>query len=118
MAVALLHSSVLVVACLARTVAPQASVRGISPLLRNVRCSCFSLPLPPAVQLTKSWAQENTVLIGDACHPMMPNLGQGGCQAMEDGYMLTNMLKDVRGGFDFARGFRCSAIVSRAELMP
>eukprot|EP00752_Nemacystus_decipiens_P002003 g1924.t1 len=48
---------------------------------------------PPS--LTKSWAQENTVLIGDACHPMMPNLGQGGCQAMEDGYMLTNMLKEV-----------------------
>ncbi|CAN0036712.1 unnamed protein product [Ectocarpus sp. 4 AP-2014] len=48
---------------------------------------------PPS--LTKSWAQGNAVLIGDACHPMMPNLGQGGCQAMEDGYMLTNMLKDV-----------------------
>lgn len=48
-----------------------------------------------AMQLTKSWAQGQTVLIGDACHPMMPNLGQGGCQAMEDGYMLTNMLKDV-----------------------
>ncbi|CAM9300604.1 unnamed protein product [Choristocarpus tenellus] len=48
---------------------------------------------PPSVR--KSWAQGNTVLIGDACHPMMPNLGQGGCQAMEDGYVLTNMLKDV-----------------------
>eukprot|EP00904_Undaria_pinnatifida_P002278 jgi/Undpi1/12050/HiC_scaffold_4.g01749.m1 len=48
---------------------------------------------PPS--LTKSWAQGNTVLIGDACHPMMPNLGQGGCQAMEDGYILTNMLKEV-----------------------
>lgn len=51
------------------------------------------------MQLTKSWAQGQTVLIGDACHPMMPNLGQGGCQAMEDGYMLTNMLKDVRGDY-------------------
>ena len=46
-------------------------------------------------KLKKSWAQGNTVLIGDACHPMMPNLGQGGCQAMEDGYVLTNMLKEV-----------------------
>lgn len=55
--------------------------------------------LPPCAwalaQLTKSWAQGNTVLIGDACHPMMPNLGQGGCQAMEDGYVLTEMLKEV-----------------------
>ncbi|CAN0288097.1 unnamed protein product, partial [Discosporangium mesarthrocarpum] len=48
---------------------------------------------PPSV--TKSWAQGNTVLIGDACHPMMPNLGQGGCQAMEDGFVLTNLLKGV-----------------------
>ena len=24
---------------------------------------------------------------------MMPNLGQGGCQAMEDGFILTEMLK-------------------------
>lgn len=56
---------------------------------------CFVPPPLHPVQLTKSWAQGSTVLIGDACHPMMPNLGQGGCQAMEDGYMLTNMLKDV-----------------------
>lgn len=49
---------------------------------------------PPS--LNKNWADGNTVLIGDACHPMMPNLGQGGCQAMEDGYVLTNMLKEVK----------------------
>lgn len=44
----------------------------------------------------KSWAEGHTTLMGDACHPMMPNLGQGGCQAMEDGYVLTNILKDVK----------------------
>jgi zeaxanthin epoxidase len=32
------------------------------------------------------------VLTGDAVHPMMPNLGQGGCQAIEDAYVLTEML--------------------------
>ena len=26
---------------------------------------------------------------------MMPNLGQGGCQAIEDSYVLTNLLCDV-----------------------
>lgn len=26
----------------------------------------------------------NVVLMGDAVHPMMPNLGQGGCQAIEE----------------------------------
>lgn len=33
----------------------------------------------------RSWADGNVVLMGDAVHPMMPNLGQGGCQAIEDG---------------------------------
>ena len=31
--------------------------------------------------------QGNVVLMGDAVHPMMPNLGQGGCQAIEDWHM-------------------------------
>ena len=26
---------------------------------------------------------------------MMPNLGQGGCQAIEDGYVLTDLLCDI-----------------------
>ena len=34
-------------------------------------------------------------MLGDAVHPMMPNLGQGGCQAMEDGFVLTNLLCSV-----------------------
>jgi len=36
----------------------------------------------------RSWADGSTVLVGDAVHPMMPNLGQGGCQAIEDAYEL------------------------------
>ena len=37
---------------------------------------------------TRSWAKGRVVLLGDAVHPMMPNLGQGGCQAIEDAYEL------------------------------
>jgi len=44
----------------------------------------------------KSWAQGPVCLLGDAVHPMMPNLGQGGCQAMEDGFTLMEMLGDVK----------------------
>mmetsp|Transcript_12895 Transcript_12895/g.24214 ORF Transcript_12895/g.24214 Transcript_12895/m.24214 type:complete len:593 (-) Transcript_12895:759-2537(-) len=43
-------------------------------------------------ELLRSWADGNVVLIGDAVHPMMPNLGQGGCQAIEDAYVLTELL--------------------------
>mmetsp|Transcript_40360 Transcript_40360/g.118250 ORF Transcript_40360/g.118250 Transcript_40360/m.118250 type:complete len:139 (+) Transcript_40360:1621-2037(+) len=34
-------------------------------------------------------------LCGDAAHPMMPNLGQGGCQSTEDGYRLGAELATV-----------------------
>ena len=39
-------------------------------------------------EFTRSWAKGRVVLVGDAVHPMMPNLGQGGCQAIEDAYEL------------------------------
>jgi zeaxanthin epoxidase len=45
---------------------------------------------PP--ELFRSWADGNVVLMGDAVHPMMPNLGQGGCQAIEDAYVLSETL--------------------------
>jgi len=47
-------------------------------------------------EFLRSWADGRTVLIGDAVHPMMPNLGQGGCQAIEDAYELTKRLKNLK----------------------
>lgn len=44
----------------------------------------------------RSWADGNVVLIGDAVHAMMPNLGQGGCQAIEDAYVLSEVLANTR----------------------
>ena len=41
----------------------------------------------------RSWSDESTVLLGDAVHPMMPNLGQGGGMAIEDAYELTRALE-------------------------
>lgn len=40
----------------------------------------------------KSWAQGRAVLIGDAAHAMLPNLGQGGAQAIEDSWVLSETL--------------------------
>ncbi|WP_231887819.1 FAD-dependent monooxygenase [Fictibacillus phosphorivorans] len=39
-----------------------------------------------------SWSQGRTVLLGDAAHPMLPNLGQGGAQALEDALVLSRSL--------------------------
>jgi hypothetical protein len=32
--------------------------------------------------------QGHVALLGDSAHAMQPNLGQGGCMAIEDGYQL------------------------------
>ena len=41
----------------------------------------------------KKWHKGRVTLLGDAAHPMLPNLGQGGAQAMEDALILTRYLK-------------------------
>jgi 2-polyprenyl-6-methoxyphenol hydroxylase-like FAD-dependent oxidoreductase len=41
----------------------------------------------------KKWHKGRVTLLGDAAHPMLPNLGQGGAQAMEDAIILTRCLK-------------------------
>jgi 2-polyprenyl-6-methoxyphenol hydroxylase-like FAD-dependent oxidoreductase len=40
------------------------------------------------------WSAGNVVVIGDGAHPMRPHLGQGGCQAIEDGVLLGAFLRD------------------------
>ena len=34
-------------------------------------------------------------LLGDSAHAMQPNLGQGGCMAIEDGYQLSSDLAEA-----------------------
>jgi 2-polyprenyl-6-methoxyphenol hydroxylase-like FAD-dependent oxidoreductase len=40
----------------------------------------------------RRWARGRVVLLGDAAHPMTPNLGQGGGQAVEDAVVLARCL--------------------------
>ena len=40
----------------------------------------------------KKWGSGRVTLLGDAAHAMTPNLGQGACQAIEDGVALTRCL--------------------------
>jgi 2-polyprenyl-6-methoxyphenol hydroxylase-like FAD-dependent oxidoreductase len=70
---------------------------------------------------TWRWARGRVVLIGDAAHPMTPNLGQGTCQAIEDAVLLSRLL--AQGGsidaafrrFEKLRRARVAAIVLGAR---
>jgi 2-polyprenyl-6-methoxyphenol hydroxylase-like FAD-dependent oxidoreductase len=44
------------------------------------------------------WSAPRVVLIGDAAHPMTFNLGQGACQAVEDGVVLAACLARAGSG--------------------
>ncbi len=39
------------------------------------------------------WTQGRITILGDAAHPMLPYLGQGACQAIEDGAVLATALR-------------------------
>jgi salicylate hydroxylase len=52
-------------------------------------CSKWGLFTRP---LTQNWGRGRVELIGDAAHAMLPNAGQGACQAFEDAYILARWL--------------------------
>eukprot|EP01041_Mallomonas_annulata_P001117 gene1117-2176_t len=45
---------------------------------------------------SRSWSTGHVTMLGDAVHAMLPTLGQGGCQAIEDAYVLTECLCRVQ----------------------
>ena len=69
------------------------------------------------------WSQGRVTLLGDAAHPMLPNLGQGACQAIEDAFLLVDSLK--RGlaitaalqDYEIRRIKRANAIVRRSRQL-
>jgi salicylate hydroxylase len=43
----------------------------------------------------EQWGLGTTTLLGDACHPMLPFMAQGSCQAIEDAVVLARCLSGV-----------------------
>jgi salicylate hydroxylase len=56
------------------------------------------------------WTRGRITILGDAAHPMLPYLGQGACQAMEDGCVLAAALAadpgDVRSALELYQRVR------------
>jgi 6-hydroxynicotinate 3-monooxygenase len=49
------------------------------------------------------WSRGNIVVLGDACHPMKPHMGQGAGMAIEDAAVLTRCIVAAEG--DYATAF-------------
>jgi 3-hydroxybenzoate 6-monooxygenase len=50
----------------------------------------------------ENWTKGNFTLLGDAAHPMLQYLAQGGCQALEDASYLADMLIEYGENFEQA----------------
>jgi salicylate hydroxylase len=66
-------------------------------------CSKWGLFTRP---LTQNWGRGRIQLIGDAAHAMLPNAGQGACQAFEDAYVLGRWLDACPDPVEAFAGFR------------
>jgi 2-polyprenyl-6-methoxyphenol hydroxylase-like FAD-dependent oxidoreductase len=93
----------------------------------------FGSPLPEVVAATPAtevlchrlydrrpvagWSRGSATLLGDAAHPMLPFLGQGACQALEDAVALAAAfdanpaVEDALSAYELARYGRTAALV-------
>jgi 2-polyprenyl-6-methoxyphenol hydroxylase-like FAD-dependent oxidoreductase len=66
-------------------------------------CSKWGLFTRP---LTQNWGRGRIQLVGDSAHAMLPNAGQGACQAFEDAYILARWLEACRDPAEAFANFR------------
>jgi 2-polyprenyl-6-methoxyphenol hydroxylase-like FAD-dependent oxidoreductase len=69
------------------------------------------------------WTNGRVALLGDAAHPMLPNLGQGACQAIEDALVLADVVRsdlddaEALAAYAAIRAKRANGIVRRSRQM-
>lgn len=96
--------------------APVPSVVAATPDGAIVRLGIFDRP--PRTP----WGRGRVTLLGDAAHPMTPNLGQGGCQAIEDAVVLGRLLTGTTSpagalrSYEQARGGRTARMVRDSRI--
>lgn len=59
--------------------------------LESISCAEIKMRLPWDI-LIRDFAKNSICLVGDALHPMTPDLGQGGCSALEDCSILAKCI--------------------------
>ena len=90
-------------------------------ILANVESNVFRWALHDREPLTY-WSRGAVTLLGDACHPMVPFMAQGACQALEDASALAHSLRstsstiDALTTYESVRKERTSTIQGRSFL--
>jgi 6-hydroxynicotinate 3-monooxygenase len=77
----------------------RACYEGFHPEVRRVIDACpeaSKWPLLTRPPLER-WYEGSIALLGDACHPMKPHMGQGANMAIEDGVMLARCVAECEG---------------------
>lgn len=88
-------------------------------ILERVRPSVFRWALHDRHPLPR-WSSGAVTLLGDACHPMVPFMAQGACQAIEDAAVLTRAIDETNDVttalrlYETARRPRTAAIQGRS----
>jgi 2-polyprenyl-6-methoxyphenol hydroxylase-like FAD-dependent oxidoreductase len=77
-------------------------------ILRNDLCD-----RPPLT----SWSRGAVTLLGDAAHPMLPNLGQGACTAIEDAAVLARCLRDEASLADALAAYEAERIPRTSRMV-
>ena len=74
-----------------------AAFAGCHPRLRAILAAAPELRKWALVERDPmpSWGENSVVLLGDACHPMMPYMAQGAASAVEDAVVLARCLAGV-----------------------
>lgn len=70
-----------------------------TPVASIIKNNAFDRPS------NKTWGRGRMTLLGDAIHPTTPNLGQGGCLAIEDAFVLAMCFKKYGASEDALRNY-------------
>ena len=71
----------------------------------------------------RRWSSRRVTLLGDAAHPCTPNLGQGGCMALEDALVLAkcfaneSSVETALSRYEYLRRTRTRHVQQRSLLM-
>ena len=62
------------------------------------------------------WGDKRVTLLGDAIHPTTPNLGQGGCIAIEDAMVLAKCLQQYGADISGLRSYETLRYTRTAKI--